>query len=237
MAIKFARKKGRNLLLSVIYKCDKILPFSKIGKLRFYLDLEWIFDRLAHEQSYKVFGKENHPIRHLSAKFLLDHLEANHEVMDLGCNSGELTFLLSKKVRSVTGVDHNEKLIHEAKRKYADFGISFVGEDAVSYLEKNKKKFDVLVLSHMIEHLDNPALLLQQCKKFFSYVYIEVPDLDRSHLNVYRTKVSSKLMYSDADHIWEFGRNDVQKLIIESDLVILDMEFMFGAQKYWCRVA
>lgn len=236
MAMKFPRKKGRNLLLSLIYKCDKILPFSKKGKLRLYLDLEWIFDRLAHEQSYKVFGKEDHPVRGISAEFLLGHLEADHEVMDLGCNSGDLTFLLSKKVRSITGVDYNEKLIHEAKRKYPRTGISFVKDDAVSYLEKNKKKFDVLVLSHIIEHLDDPGLLLKLCKKFFSYVYIEVPDLERNHLNIYREKVQSNLMYSDADHIWEFGRSDVQKLITENDLVILDMEFMLGVQKYWCRV-
>lgn len=220
--------------MSLLYKFDKIIPFSKTGKLKLYLDLEWIFERLAHEQSFKVFGKQDHPVRNLSATFLITHLNFSQDVLDLGCNSGDLTFLLSRKVKSITGIDYDESLIEEATRKYSQSGINFIKDDAITYIKTNNRIFDVLILSHILEHLEDPGVFINLCRNSSRYVYIEVPDFERTQLNVYREKVNSDLLYSDADHIWEFDRQDLQKLIIENGLVILDAEFKWGVQKYWC---
>ena len=222
--------------MSFFYKFDKIIPFSKKGKLKLYLDLEWIFERLAHEQSFRVFGDENHPVRNASVNFLLDRLTSSHEVLDLGCKCGDLTFLLSKNVKSITGIDLDPKAIEDANNKYGRYGIVFLNDDAIALLKRNKKKFDVLVLSHVLEHLEDPDSLLKSCRGYFDYVYIEAPDHDRTHLNLYRSEVKSSLRYSDADHIWEFDRRTLQKLMIDNNLIIQDMEFIWGVQKYWCRV-
>lgn len=234
MSMKFQRKKGRNVLLSFFYKFDKIIPLSKTRKLKLYLDLEWIFERLAHEQSFKVFDKTCHPVRTKSTSFLQKHLNSSHEVLDLGCNSGDLTFLLSKYVKTITGIDYDLKLIDQAKAKYTSSTITFIGDDALSYLKKNNKVFDVLILSHILEHLEEPGSFLRSFKKFFTNIYIEVPDFERTHLNIYRQKLQSSLVYSDIDHIWEFDRQSIQKLVIECGLVIQDAEFRLGVQKYWC---
>lgn len=233
--MKFQREKGRNILLSFFYKFDKILPFSKTRKLKLYLDLEWIFERLAHEQSFKAFGKTSHPGRKLSATFLLEHLQESQEVLDVGCNSGELTFLISKKAKRVTGIDYDSNLIQEARERYGNPGIEFIKGDAMTFLTKNNVKFDVIILSHIAEHLDDPGALLNLCKRHCTYIYIEMPDLDRTHLNIYRRVVKSSLMYSDADHIWELDRAGLQKLLHDHGWIIDDSEFIFGVQKYWCK--
>jgi SAM-dependent methyltransferase len=234
--MKFQRKKRRNLLLSLFYKVDKILPLSKSGKLRFYLDLEWIFERLAHEQSFRVFRNREHPVRTISVDFLLRHLRDSDDVLDIGCNCGDLTSLISKKARQITGIDYNASLIAEAREKFKDSGITFIAADAIEYLEKNYHRFDVIILSHILEHLDDPGLLLELCKSRCSHIYLELPDLERTHLNIYRQKVNSSLIYSDSDHIWELDRREAQALLDRHGLVVHDSEFILGVQKYWCSV-
>jgi SAM-dependent methyltransferase len=234
--MKFQRKKRRNLLLSLFYKVDKILPLSKSRKLRFYLDLEWIFERLAHEQSFRVFRNTEHPVRTLSAGFLLRHLRDSDDVLDIGCNCGDLTSLISNKARRTTGIDYNASLIAEASKKFKESGITFITADATEYLQKNNRKFDVVILSHILEHLDDPGLFLELCKSRCSHMYLELPDFERTHLNIYRQQVKSSLIYSDSDHIWELDRREVQALLERHGLVVRDSEFILGVQKYWCSV-
>ena len=234
--MKFQRKKKRNLLLSLFYKVDKILPLSKSRKLRFYLDLEWVFERLAHEQSFRVFKITEHPVRTVSAGFLLKHLQDSYDVLDIGCNRGDLTFLISNNVRRVTGIDYNSSFIAEAKKKFTGSGITFIAAEAVEYLAGNNHKFDAVILSHILEHLDDPGVFLEVCKRHCRYIYLELPDFERTHLNIYRQEVGSSLIYSDTDHIWELNRRQVQGLFHSHGLVVQDSEFILGVQKYWCSV-
>lgn len=223
------------MLLSFFYKFDKIIPLRKKDKLKLYLDLEWIFDRLAHETSFRVFGDKTHPMRIRSIDFLLKHLRASHRVLDLGCNSGDLTHYIAQHVNNVVGVDSDLALIKDARRKYPDARIKFVHSEAISYIQQTTHEFDVIILSHILEHFDAPEKLLRICNRF-SHIYVEVPDFDRSQLNIYRAHLKSGLIYSDADHIWEFDRETLEHLIRTNGLTIVDREFIHGVQKYWCSV-
>lgn len=69
MGLQLKRAKTRNLLLSVIYRMQRLLPFSSERRLRLWLDLEWIFDRLAHEESFRYYQVQQHPFRRYSREF------------------------------------------------------------------------------------------------------------------------------------------------------------------------
>ena len=234
MSIKLKRSKKRHFLLSLIYKLDKLLPISNPARMRLYLDLEWIFERLSHERSFKAFPRNAHPVRSISTSFLEKYLSKEHEVLDLGCNTGELTFLISKHVNRITGIDNNCEFVAKANELYSGERIDFICSDALKYLEGNKQRFNVLILSHILEHLDQPTELLTSYKKYFEYIYVEVPDFERTHLNLYRRELGSTLIYSDADHIWEFDRSDILTLLASCGLWVLDSEYRLGVQKYWC---
>lgn len=235
MFLKFARKKNRNLLLSFFYKVDKFFPLSNELKLRLYLNLEWIFDRLAHEKSFQVF--KDHPVRSNSFDFLKSKLNPNFSVLDLGCNSGELTYLISTQTKMVVGIDFNLELVKRAQQNFFHDNLQFIHAEAITYLRENTHRFEVLILSHILEHLDSPVVLLKDFKIFFSFFYIEVPDFERTPLNYYRHELNSALIYSDSDHIWEFDRIGITNIIYEAGLEILDREYRQGVQKYWCKVA
>ena len=234
MGIKLTREKKRHLLLSVVYRIHKLLPVSSYKKLKFYLDLEWIFDRLAHETSFQHYNEEKHPVRIQSKNFILNKVDENHIVLDLGCKYGNMSHYIAKKANKVIGIDFDEKAIQQAKETYKADNLTFIVAEALSYIEKQDFKFDVLILSHILEHLDNPKDFLQNFTKHFSLIYIELPDFNKTYLNLYRQEVKNELVYTDSDHISEFDRFELRSLIKECGLKIVEEEYIFGVQKIWC---
>jgi hypothetical protein len=231
MKLHFERKKKRNLLLSVFYRLGKFPFVSSEWKMKVFLNLNWIFWRLAIEEAEKMYGFGNDSMRRKNLDFFLNRLNPNFIVMDLGCKYGDIAQIISKHVKLVVGVDQDAKAIEIAKNKNPAPNIDYIVSDAVAYLKNNTHSFDVLILSHIIEHLDNPDTFLKEFIHFFEYIYIEIPDLDESYLNHYRMKMNNVLNYTDNDHIWEFDRNSFKELLENTGLIILDAEFKYGVQK------
>jgi SAM-dependent methyltransferase len=235
MGVKLPRKKNRSLFVSILYRLIH-LPLPNEAKFRLFLNLEWIFDRLSHEMSFRIYQPHNHPVRTHSIKFILDFIDESQVVLDLGSNLGDISNIIADRARKVVGVDHSRAAIEVAKERYQRDNLIFVHSDAIHYLQGTDEKFDVLILSHILEHLDDPAGLLLRFKCYFKYVYIELPDFDRYHLNHYRKDLEMSLIYSDNDHISEFDRQELGELLDNCGLTILRSEYIFGLQKLWCRV-
>lgn len=236
MGIKLQRQKKRNLLLSCIYRIHKILPISSKRKLKLYLDLEWIFDRLSHETSFQYYDEDQHPIRVHSKQFILNRIQEDHIVLDLGCKYGNMSHYISQKAKKVTGIDFDQKAIQIAKETYQQSNLNFEVEEALSYIERQDFKFDVLILSHILEHLNDPTEFLASFAQHFKLIYIELPDFNKTYLNLYRQKTGNNLIYTDTDHISEFDRFELSKLILDCGLKIIEEEYIFGIQKIWCTL-
>ncbi len=112
--------------------------------------------------------------------------------------------------------------------------MNFIGE-ALEFLSSNEKRFNVLILSHILEHLDNPKEFLMKFNGYFQCIYIEVPDFDRYYLNHYRKDLGLKLIYSDDDHVSEFDRDELKIILTECRIEITKEEYKHGVQRLWCR--
>ena len=236
MGVTLSRKKARHPILSIAYKLKKILPFSNEKKLKLFLDLEWIFNRLAHEESFKIYPAAEHPARVHSKHFILSGISNDHYVLDLGCKHGEISNFIAEKAKEVIAIDHDYNAISKAKSTYKKKNLKFETGEAFDYLSNQNLKFDVLILSHILEHLDNPEDFLFKFKHFFQFIYIEVPDFQNSYLNEYRFDKNSKLIYTDNDHVSEFDRAELRELVQKCGLTIQKEEYRFGVQKIWCNV-
>jgi len=106
----------------------------------------------------------------------------------------------------------------------------------LEYLNKQEQSFNVLILSHILEHLDEPKAFIQKFKGFFNNIYIELPDFDATYHNHYRVKTGTSLIYTDMDHVTEFDRFELQDLIKSCNMEIVEAEYRFGVQKLWCKV-
>jgi len=236
MGIKTLRIKQKKVWISIFYRIQKIIPITNTMKFRLFLNLEWIFDRFAHELSFKIYTPEQHPIRQVSKSFLLKNISNENTVLDLGCNLGDISFIIAEKAKEVIGIDYNSFAIEKAKNIYVKDNLEFINKEALDYLKTNNKKFDILILSHILEHIEEPKDFLLTYKGFFTKIYIEVPDFERYYLNKYRKDLKMDLIYSDNDHVSEFDRNEIQEMLKECNIEIIEEEFKYGVMKFWCKV-
>jgi SAM-dependent methyltransferase len=233
MGIKLERQKERSILASVVYRLKK-LPLSRDRKLKLFLDLEWIFERLAHEESYNHYDPDKHPMRREGVDYILRFIKPEYSVLDLGCSRGEITRRVAEKAKSVVGVDQNAEAIAAAKEHERD-NLQFFHGDARDFLTGSSERFDVLILSHILEHLDDPEEFLRQFKDDFRYIYVEVPDFDKTIFNHLRQDLKMSLVYTDADHVNEFDRQQILDMLAAVDLRVLQSEHRLGVQRYWCE--
>ena len=234
MALQFKRNKKRNLTLTILYRLSKLLFFLKPKtKLKLYLTLEWIFLRLAYEESYKTDAKIQP--KHEN-DFLLKYITGTDKVLDLGCANGRIIKRIAETASEITGVDHEKKYLDMAKKEHRRENIRFVCDDIFNYVHSiEQNDFDVAILSQVIEHLENPKGLLEALSKKVGKIYVEVPDYENSFSNLYRAALDMDLKYTDYDHVYEFDRFDLVNLLEGCGLEIIDSNYRFGMIKVWCK--
>ena len=86
--------------------------------------------------------------------------EKSVRLLDVGCGVGELTTFLNGNVY-YTGVDNSKKRIEYAKKKYEGKFIHSFGEEILF----GNNTFDYVILTEVIEHVENPLKLLKECKR------------------------------------------------------------------------
>jgi len=84
------------------------------------------------------------------------------EILELGPADGLMTKLLSERFKSITAVDASESLLRKARKYVGDNNVKFIESLFEKY--SPEKKFDTIILSHVLEHVIYPVNLLKQVK-------------------------------------------------------------------------
>jgi SAM-dependent methyltransferase len=230
---KFHRKKKFNLLLSLVYRLSKIFSQTK-SKYILFSNLGWLFNRIASETAGTLIPHQKNYICQESINYIKTELNKKNTVLDLGCAAGGITKKISPFVQKIIGIDYNQTLIDQAKKINSHKNIEYIISDIFDYLKKNKK-FDILILSHILEHLNNPLTFLKKIKSRFTKIYIEIPDNDSDQRSHTRHQLKVDTFYNDSDHIYEFTRNTFENLLKNSRLQIIKKNYKFGVMKYWVK--
>lgn len=84
----------------------------------------------------------------------------NHgSALELGSYKGDFTKLLLPYFKDITCVEASQNAIIEARQKLGD-EVTFIND--IFEMVSLPKRYDNIVLSHVLEHLDDPILLLQR---------------------------------------------------------------------------
>lgn len=223
MGVRLPRKKPRNLLASVVNRLHHLIP-SKM-RLGIMLDLAAVTNRLALEDAAAAgldIWTEN--------PFLQRHIRPSDRVLEIGCSAGRVLSTVAAKER--VGVDYNREAIELGRKEHPD--LTLIAGEARDYLS-TAKPFDVLILSHVLEHIDDPEHFLASLKGRFERIYIEVPDFEWNPLNGVRRAKGRDLIYMDGDHIAEFDRDELKDIFRSVGFEVIDSEFRWGFIRYWLR--
>jgi len=90
---------------------------------------------------------------------------AGKKVIDVGCGGGILAESMAKKGASVTGIDLSEKALKVADLHGLESGIQVQYEKiaAEEIALRDAGRFDVVTCMEMLEHVPNPASIIQAC--------------------------------------------------------------------------
>ena len=97
------------------------------------------------------------------------------KVLDYGCGNGVLTYWLWSNGfgKEVMGVDVSQTGVNNAKKSFAREGLTFATIDALSGFAAHS--FDVVVSSHVLEHIDQPKVALSGIAEKAEWLVLEVP--------------------------------------------------------------
>jgi len=170
-------------------------------------------DRLGVYNPDWVEGHSRNPTAHdiaeHTARVVSTILPKGNSVVDIGCGSGLLVDQLARIGYQATGSDWSESVVEFARKHYQ-------GEYLLANVEQGLdigRKFDCIVASHILEHLENPHEFLQSVKRIMEpdgYLVIAVPNLDwYDPKSIYRS-VSTIF---DPEHVVGYSPKGIKKLL------------------------
>ena len=148
------------------------------------------------------------------------------EVLDVGCGSGVHGAELKREHgHIVTGVDCAEESIEKAQLRLAEAYIGDVTKPE-HYPFARMKRFDVIVFSDILEHLYDPAGVLEGhlfLLKPGGHVLVSIPNV--AIWNVRASMLFGSFQYQDTGtldrtHIRFFTKKSIRKLILDADIQI-----------------
>ncbi len=169
-------------------------------------------------------------------------LDKNLKVLDLGCGDGWQTNIYGKFF-DVTGLDISEVRIKRARNNFPD--RKFITGDIYN-LELKQKSFDVVLMSELIEHLEEPERALRQAYtvvKDSGYVVIDTPS--RSNLtDMFLRLLGRNPMWGltiDKTHVAFYSQQEVVSLLEKSGFSLIKVKggpvFRFNSRPFnrWVR--
>jgi SAM-dependent methyltransferase len=144
-------------------------------------------------------------------QFFADNIAPTDKVLDIGCGNGAVAYDIAAKADRVIGIDIAEKNIKEAKKKFQRANLEFILGDALNFdfSRLDVEKFDKIVLSNVLEHLDGRVEFLKKFHKLSETILLRVPLLTRDWLTVYKKEHGYKYKLS-SDHKIEYTEEILQ---------------------------
>lgn len=85
-------------------------------------------------------------------------------VLDIACGSGYGSWIIAGKGIEVLGMDIETEVIEYGNRTYKNDFVEYKAGDAAN-IELEDKVFDAVVSFETIEHIDNPAKAIEECRR------------------------------------------------------------------------
>jgi ubiquinone/menaquinone biosynthesis C-methylase UbiE len=142
-------------------------------------------------------------------------------IVDIGAGSGDVVKVFSAKLENaqVIGIDYNEELVNRFKATRNSKMV--VG--GVEELEHGEQKFDLIILSHVLEHIVDLQGFFKKIKTLLnqnSLIYIEVPGIFGYFRDSHYYEHSFEIFHTIA-HVYNFTLMTLQRVLEENGFEII----------------
>lgn len=146
---------------------------------------------------------------------------AGKTVLDFGCGAGGYLVLAKNVAESVQGIE-----LENAMRE----GLNKEGIPCAASLD-DVKKYDVITMFHVLEHLDEPLKYLAQIKQHLNVngkLLIEVPNADDALLSLYKSDLFADFTYWHC-HVYLYTNETIKRLAKKAGFKV---DFIQQVQRY-----
>lgn len=147
-------------------------------------------------------------------------------VLEIGCSTGIMLSLLQKRGFVVQGVEVSKNAIDVARKKGIDVLIGDFNKLKIN------EKFDVVILNHTLEHLDNPLEVVEKINSLLSpggLLYIDVPNFGGLSARLWGENWPLLLPH---EHKWHFTFSSLKILLSSIGFKIIFVDRSSGIWDY-----
>ncbi|HEY8644912.1 MAG TPA: class I SAM-dependent methyltransferase [Gaiellaceae bacterium] len=194
-------------------------------------DLYWRIDRLAIDYDNGVHVKHRLMRYH---DFFVERIAQGERVLDVGCGAGSVAHDVADRAgATVLGIDMNPFALADARERYPHERLAFLEADATTWVPDHP--FDVLILSNVLEHIDERVMLLRALIEHAqpSRLLIRVPMSNRHWLVPLRRELGLPYL-SDPTHYIEYVPEVFRSEMAEAGLDVAELEIGWG--EIWADV-
>ena len=194
------------------YFNDKIL---KLFYTKYYNKIYFNFNNIEErfKSQYKL-ASNKYEFLFKNIKNLKKNIK-DFKILEIGCGPGGILKFFKEKGFDVTGIDYDQRHLNYGKLK----NLNLINK----FNENLNKEFDLIIISHVLEHMKNPKNEIKKIKKKFTkketLIYIEVPSI-HSIPTMYDSDI---LKYLHIAHCYHFSLNSFKNFCNLNGLKILKL--------------
>lgn len=200
-------------------EADRVLEERSIEATRFFDSIAEDWEKLKKE----IIGDVN------LSSMILQAVPVSETIVDMGCGTGDLLASLRGKAGLVIGVDKSQKMLDEAKRRFAGDGKDVdlrIGD--LEHLPLREGEADLAVINMVLHHVLDPMKAFQEAhrvlKKGDTFIIV---DLLHHHLERMRERYGDRWL--------GFYINDIKKWLNKSGFImgeVSDFELRKGLRGF-----
>jgi len=158
-------------------------------------------------------------------KFFVNYIDPGDEILDVGCGNGLLAYSVAQKAKKVNGIDIVKANIEKAKANNEFENLEFMLGDATVY--DFNQQFDKIVLSNVLEHIENRIEFLNKLHRLSNVILIRVPMINRDWLAVYK-KENGYEYRLDQTHFTEYTVKNLKNELNQAEWDLENYSIQFG---------
>jgi len=187
-------------------------------KLEHYYDED--FWKTVRKETLKSDFTDSHSIGIIriwrsQKKYCKEILKNSETILEIGSGHGEAICNFDKIRYKVTGIEPDKKNVISINKKLKNSECIVEKAETFSF----DKKFDIIWLNHVFEHLSKPIEFLKKAKSFLNesgFIFIEVPSVE---------KVSDYRKFQVVPHAFNYSRQSLINISKKANYEIVKCDY------------